>query len=214
MTYAVGRGVRVEIQKAIGTQKAVTGVTQANPAVATSPAHGFANGQVGFFKDVTGMVQLDQQAVRLKNVTANTFECEDINSSDWAAFTAGNFTPISQWSTIAPAASYEIGGGASDSLDVSVLLDDIKQEEQGQLAAQTVSFDVRTETISGEAMGIVRDAARRSLARNVRVTLKDGNLRNFRGTPSLPGEKLDQGAVGSGSFAFTVSGFVTEGAAL
>lgn len=213
MTAIIGRGVKVEIEKTVGLAKTVSAVSLGKPGVATSAAHSLANKSIGYFKDVTGMVQLDGQAVRLANQATNTFELEDIDTTDYAAFTGGLFVPVTAWATMNVATSYQIGGGDADPLDNTTLIDDIKQELNGLLGAQNVAFNLNSETISGEAMAIIKAAARKSAFLTVRITLKTGDVRVFRGQPSLPGENVQKGAIGTGNLTFKVKGFVTEGAA-
>lgn len=213
MTSIVGRGVRVEIGTVEGAAKTVTAVTQANPGVATSAAHGLAAKSVGYFASVSGMVQLEGQAARLANVATNTFETEDIETTDYPAFTAGTFVPVTTWATLGRITSYSKGGGEGEKLDDTVLLDDIKQELQGLLGAESMTFNLNPQTISDSAMTKVRQTARKAGYLVFRITLKDGNVRIFRGQPSLPGEDVQKGAIGTGSFGVTVKGFVCEGAA-
>ena len=89
----------------------------------------------------------------------------------------------------------------------------IKQELQGLLAAQTVTLNLNQPTISDSAMTLLRTTARGSGYLVFRITLNDGNVRVFRGQPSLPGEDVQKGAIGTGTFSVTVKGFVIEGAA-
>lgn len=213
MASIVGRGVRVEIGITEGAAKTVTAITLASPGVATSATHGLANKSVGYFNNVSGMVQLEGQAARLANTAASTFELEDISTADYAAFTAGTFVPVTVWATLGRITSYSIGGGEGEKLDDGVLLDDIKQEIQGLLAAQSVTFNLNSQSISDSSMTKLRQVARAAGYLVFRITLKDGNVRIFRGQPSLPGEDVQKGAIGTGSFAVTVRGFVTEGAA-
>ena len=208
MTSIVGRGVRVEIGITEGAAKTVSAVTQASPGVATSTAHGLANKSVGYLAVVSGMVQLEGQAARVANQAANTFELEDIATTDYPAFTAGTFVPVTAWSTVSRAASYDIGGGDADPIDTTVLLDTIKQNANGLLAAQTVKIDLKLDTTDDEALGLVRAAALSQAYMVFRITLSDGAQRIFRGQPSLPGENVGQGALGTGSFSVTVKGSV------
>lgn len=213
MTTLIGRGVRVEIGKTEGAPVTLTDVSNANPGVASKTAHGLSAKSVGYFTDVTGMVNLDGQAVRLGTTDTDSFELEDIDTTNYPEFTAGKFVPITAWSTLARAASYSIGGGEGDEQDDSVLLDDIRQNIQGLLAAQTVTFNLKSQTTAAEALALVKAAARNQTYLVFRITLKDGATRVFRGQPSLPGEDVQQGQIGTGSFSVSVKGFVTEGAA-
>lgn len=213
MALIIGRGVRVEVSKTVAAAKVVTAVSLAKPGVASSAAHGLANKSVGFFDAVTGMAQLDGQAVRLANQAAGTFELEDIDTSGYPVFTGGSFFPVSAWSTLSSATSYQLGGGDAEKLDSTGLIDDIKQEINGLLAAQTVSININSEDVNSEALGIIEAAARGSAYLVFRITLKTGAVRIFRGQPSLPGENTQKGAIGTGSFNVTVKGFITKGAA-
>jgi Ubiquitin-activating enzyme E1 FCCH domain len=78
----------------VESPKTVTGVTQANPAVVTSAAHGYSNGQDVFINGVVGMTQLNGRQFRVANVTVNTFELQDtfgttINSTAFTAYASG-----------------------------------------------------------------------------------------------------------------------------
>lgn len=74
--------------------KAITAVTNANPAVVTSAAHAYANGDDVFIMGIAGMTELNGRWFRIKNVTTNTFELTDyygtnINSTGYGTYTSG-----------------------------------------------------------------------------------------------------------------------------
>lgn len=74
--------------------KSVSGVTQANPAVVTSTAHGYQNGDEVIIEQVGGMVELNNRRALVANRTANTFQLTDldgnnINSTGYGAYTTG-----------------------------------------------------------------------------------------------------------------------------
>ena len=208
MTYVIGRGVRVEIGTTEGSAKTVTAVSKANPGDATSTAHGLLTKSVGYFDTVTGMDELLGQAIRLGTVATNTFNLEGLDTTNY-----GTFTPVSAFTTITPATEYQVGGGDADFIDTSVLLDNIKQQEVGPLNAQTVTIAIKKETVNGAGMAAVVAAARAGLDKVFRITLKDGSVRVFRGTPSIPNENVSVGGVGTGGFTVTVKRFLQEGAA-
>jgi hypothetical protein len=213
MANVKGRGVRVEIAATYSAAKTVTAVTQASPGVATSSAHGMANDTVGYFSGVTGMAQLEGQACRVKNQATNTFELQGLNTTNFSAFTAGTFTPVATWQTLAEATSYSIGGGAGDKLDATCLIHDIKQEEQGNLPAGTVAMNTLSQDTPSAAMALIEAAVQTQAAVLVRITLGNGAVRIFRGEPSLPGEDVQQGALGTGSLDFSAKGYVLKLAA-
>jgi len=213
MGSIVGRGVRVEIGTTEGTAIPISAMTLASPPVATSAAHGLSAKSLGYLSGVGGMVELEGQAVRLNPVTSGNFTLEDLDTLSSAAWTGGNIIPITAWATLGRITGYSKGGGAGEKLNDTVLLDNLKQELQGLLAAETVTFNLNALSISDAAMLKLRQVARKAGYLVFRITLNDGNVRFFRGQPSLPGEDVQSNAIGTGSFTVTIKGFVCEGAA-
>jgi hypothetical protein len=213
MANVKGRGVRVEVAANYSTAKVVTAVTQASPGVATSTAHAMSNDTVGFWSGVGGMAQLEGQATRVKNQATNTFELQGLNTTNYSAFTSGNFTPVATWATLSEATSYSIGGGAAEKLDVTRLIDITKQEEQGLLPVSNVTMNVIAQDTPSAAMLLLESAVQTQGAVVVRITLPNGAVRVYRAEPSLPGEDVQQGQVGTGSLDMAVKGFVLKLAA-
>jgi len=76
------------------TGKNITAITQANPGVVTSNAHGFSNGDWVYLSSIGGMTQLNGRFVKVAGVTANTFQLNDlaganINTTSYGAYTSG-----------------------------------------------------------------------------------------------------------------------------
>lgn len=215
MATVKGRGVRVEIAATYGSAKTVTAVTQASPGVATSTAHGMSNDTVGYFSGVSGMVQLEDQACRVKGVATDTFQLQGLNTSGYSEWTTpnGTFTPVATWQTLGESTSYSLGGGASEKLDVTTLLDTVRKEEIGLLPVQSVTINVLAQDTPSAAMLLLESAVQTQGKVTVRITLPNGAVRVFRAEPSTPGEDVQQGAVGTGSLEMAVKGFILKLAA-
>lgn len=213
MTFAKGRGVRVEVATAYAAAKTVSEVTAATTGVATSTAHGLANKTIGYFSGVVGMPRLEGQACRVTNSTTNSFDLEGVDTTAYGDYTAGTFTPVQTWATLNPATDYNKTGGEASQQDVTVLLDDIAQNEAGLLAAEAVAFTMRAETTSGAAKVFLDKAALANDFVIIRITLKDGAVRYFRGQPGRCTESLAVGGVGQQTFNVTIKGVWMEGAA-
>jgi hypothetical protein len=76
------------------SNKTITGITQANPGVVTSTAHGYSNGDTIVISGVVGMTQVNGKRFKVANVTANTFQLQNIdgnnvNTSSHTAYTSG-----------------------------------------------------------------------------------------------------------------------------
>lgn len=86
--------------------KNITGITQANPAVVTSNAHGFSNGQDVYLDGIVGMTELNGRFARVAGATANTFQLTDyqgnnINTTAYAAYSSGG-TASRLYTVVAP----------------------------------------------------------------------------------------------------------------
>lgn len=207
--FVVGRNVKVEIASTYGTALPVTAISKADPAVATSNGHALAAKAAGYLTGLTGMVELDGQACRVKSPATNTFQLEGIDTTSSTDFSGTvTFVPVTAWTTLAASTSYSIPNASADKQDVTTLNDVIKKEENGLLAAQAVSIDVRAQKVLDAAMRAVEKAALANNPMLVRITLDNGSQRIFRGTPSLPGESVGLGAVGTGQLEFAVTGRV------
>ena len=208
-----GRGIRVEISATFSEDKTVPEITQDSPGVATSVAHGLANNAVGYFHTVSGMAEIEGQAVRLKNVTTDTFETQGLNTTNFSVFNSGLFKPVASWETLAESTSYSLGGGSSEKLDVTTLLDTVRKEELGLLPVQSVTMNVIAQDTPSAAMLILENATQTQAVIVVRITLPNGAVRIFTAEPGTPGEDVGQGAVGTGSLDMAVKGFILKLAA-
>jgi hypothetical protein len=70
------------------TTKAITGITQANPAVVTSTGHGLVTGDVIKITGAVGMTEVNDQTFTVTAVDANTFSI-GVDSTGYGAYTSG-----------------------------------------------------------------------------------------------------------------------------
>lgn len=75
--------------RALLATKVITGITNANPAVVSSTAHGFSNGQHVFIAGVLGMVDVDNREFVVAGVAANSFQLSGIDSTAFGVYTSG-----------------------------------------------------------------------------------------------------------------------------
>jgi hypothetical protein len=73
--------------------KTITGITKANPAVVTSAAHGFNNGDEVYISGVVGMTEINGRWFKVANKAANTFELtslggNNINSAGYTSYSS------------------------------------------------------------------------------------------------------------------------------
>lgn len=208
MSTQTGRNVRVEIAATYATAVALTAVTAANPAVATSTAaHTLADGVIGYMDAVTGMEEIDGVAFSVSAPATPAFTLEEYDASANGTFTAGTFVPVATWSLLSPATSVEISEASPELIDTTRLIDRIKQQEVGNLNAQTVTVGGFSDA-QNAAVKLVRAAGLVGAYIVFRLTFSNGERRIFRGQASLPGESLSVGQKATGSMTFTVKGAV------
>jgi hypothetical protein len=93
----------------VASTLSITGVTQANPGVFTSAAHGMQNGMVLVISGVVGMTQLNGLRGIVANVTTNTFTLLANTIAQTPVNTTG-FTAYSSGGTLTLADSYPRSG--------------------------------------------------------------------------------------------------------
>lgn len=81
----------------VESDKVVTGITQANPGVITSVAHGYSTGDEIFFEDVVGMTQLNGKSFLVVRINADSYSLTDIdgaaiNTTTYTAYSSGGVT--------------------------------------------------------------------------------------------------------------------------
>jgi hypothetical protein len=94
------RTTELYCQHFVGTGKAITGATQANPCVLTVPAHGFVTGERKRIFGVAGMTQLNGNDYTVVVVGADTVQLLGVNSTGFGAYTSGGtigFAQIRPW---------------------------------------------------------------------------------------------------------------------
>lgn len=131
MSAIIGTNAKVEVQQTLGSPVTVSAVTLASPGVATATSHGFANGDVVLFSVAGGTVELDQQAVRVANITTNTFELEGLDTSAYTAWTAGTVKKVTAFSTLSSAQDVTMPNPTPAKIDVTTLIDTAKQYVYG-----------------------------------------------------------------------------------
>lgn len=209
ITALKGIGFTVEVQKTLGAAKTISGITQANPGVVTSSSHGFSNGDVVVLA-IAGMVQLNQVAARVANVTTNTFELEGIDTSGFTAWTSGTATKVTAWDTIGWATSLNLSGGSPKEIDTTTLADTQLQVAYGMSAAGSGTID-GFDQVADTAMLNLKAASATQATRAFRLSYSSGQKRIFNSNVSAGGGfSVSVNEAGKMSAAVTVRGFINE----
>lgn len=177
MAY-LGYNVKVEVQKTLGANIAVTALTLANPGVATAASHGLTNGDVIKFSVTAGTVQLHEQAVRVANVTVNTFDLEGINTTGYDAWSSGNVAKVTAWATLSNATNISMPDGQPTKIDTTTLIDKSKQYEYGLPDAPDGSISALFDPTL-EAVTLIKTATKANNKLAFRITFAGGQKSIF-----------------------------------
>ena len=185
MATKVWSNVQVAMQSALDTAKNITAITKANPAVATSAAHGLANGDVVVLS-VQGMWQLDTYTCRVANVTTNTFELEGVDSTDFDTFSSGSAREITFGTTFSTIGDTTTSGGEFDQIDITTIHDNVKKFIPGAASPVDVSGNFNWDPADPGQVAMKHASESRSL-RAIRVVFSDGTKWYFTGYPAYTG---------------------------
>lgn len=128
------------MQSAIAATKTITAITKANPGVASSTSHGYSNGDIVFL-EILGMRQINQRAVRVVGVAADTFQLEGVDTTLFDTFTSGTAGKVTMGTTITSATNVTADGGEFDFIDTTTIHDNAKSEIPGLPSAIKFSMD-------------------------------------------------------------------------
>jgi hypothetical protein len=209
MTTIVGRDIKVEVALTFATAAALTAITKASPGVASKTAHGIADGTVGYLSIAAGMVEAHEQAVMTDNAATDTFELAGLNTTNYSTFTAGDLIAAATWGVITEAYNYNLPDAAAAQIDDTRLTDIKTRNVAGLLGSQDLTVQIRSPETMSAALAYVASQAIGGGKILVKITKVSTStvLRVAYGTPSLPGENVDVGAGGTGSFNIIVPAF-------
>lgn len=150
-TPIVWKNVAVAMQSALAASVAITGITKANPGVATSVAHGFSNGDILYLTSV-GMHQINEKVVRVANKQNDTFELEGVDTTLFDTFTSGGAEKVTLGTSITSATSISASGGEFDFIDTTTIHSNAKSQIPGLPSAISFSMDhIWDSTDAGQA---------------------------------------------------------------
>lgn len=123
MSYFVPEGAKFFFSELLGTAKAITALTNANPALATSIAHGFVDGNEVLLK--SGWEDAGDTVWRVDQLSADTFSLLNFDSTDTSFYPAGGGTGTAQlvgvWTAIPQVLSITANGGDPKYTDIQPL---------------------------------------------------------------------------------------------
>lgn len=206
----IGANVRVEVQKTLAATKVIESVTKANPGVVSSTAHGYLAGDVVALVVDEGMVELNGVAVRVANPTANTYELEGVDTTNFstsAVNSANVSSKVTAWDTVGWAREVNLPNAGAVDIDVSTLLDTQEQKDYGMIGAQTGTIEGLFKPTE-VSMANLRAASRAKATRVFRITWPNG-VKGIFNAVLAAGDGFTQGlnAAATTSVPVSVKGF-------
>lgn len=186
MAVSLPNGVIFNIASAYATAKNITAVTNANPAVATSTAHGLTNGD--FIVLTSGWNKLNGKVVRVASSTTNDFALEGVDTTDTTLYPAGggtgSFQKITTWVQISQILENTSQGGDQQFVTYSFLEEDVEHQIPTVKSASSIQFSIGDDA-SLPWYSILSKANDDRVPRAVRATLPSGSLLLYNGYVTL-----------------------------
>lgn len=125
----VWSNAHIDIESSRATALVITGISKANPGVVTYTGTDPASGDFVVLTDMVGMVELNDQVVRIANVdtTANTFELEGIDTTGFTTHVSGNAAVITFGPTMTTVQDVNSGGGDFNFADLTTIHDTLQK---------------------------------------------------------------------------------------
>lgn len=205
-------GATVHIASALAAAKSITALTNANPAVATSNAHGLANGD--FIVLESGWGDLDGRVFKVASVNTNSFNLEGINTTDTKRYPAGagigSFRKVNTWTQIRQIANVQMQGGEQQYGQFSYLDEKFERQMPTTRSARNITFSIGDDpSLAGyKAAKAASDSGEPT---PMRIDLVGGSQVVYNGYASLDEvPSLEKGQLMTVSFAYALNGEPTR----
>jgi len=192
MAVSLPNGVTIALQTAVGSSLTISALTNANPAVATSTAHGLSNGDIVVI--TSGWSKLNDRVVRVSGVTANTFNLEGIDTSSTANYPAGSGTgsakKVTTFTQVAQILECSTSGGEMQFTTYSFLENDFETQLPTQASPMTLSLTIADDPALAGYTALKNAAEARDI-RALKVTFPNNATAYYNGyvsfneTPSM-----------------------------
>lgn len=205
-------GAVIALATGYDTAKPITGISNANPAVASAAAHGFANGSL--VEITSGWSRLNGQIFRVANQASGTFELEGLDTTDQKYFptgsAAGSARLITQWTQISQILEFGTSGGEQQFANYSFLEEDFERQLPTVTSAQSITIGIADDPALPGYKALKEASASRK-NRALRLTLPDGSIILYNGIVSLnETPSLTKGSVMKVTATFSLQAMLTR----
>lgn len=169
---------KVEMESVLESSDAITGITNANPAVITV-GNTYSNGDLIVLRAIVGMPKMNDRVVRVISVSGTEFSAEGVDSTLFGTYVSGGTAEeVSTLLTFDNATSFNFPEPAPTRIDVTTIHDTVKKEifaldEAAQITLNTVADPLGAVSVE------LRLASDAKTTRAFRVTLQTGQILIF-----------------------------------
>lgn len=179
-------GAIVSLATTYGSAKTVSGITNANPGVATSTAHGLSNGAL--LSVVSGWSNLNNRVVRVAGSATNTFNLDGIDTSSTSLFPsgsgAGTVQEITAFTQISQIMGFTTNGGDQQFTNFSFLEQNFETQIPTTFSAQSIQIDIADDPSLAGYIALKAAADARAV-RALKIAMPDGSFILYQGYVSF-----------------------------
>lgn len=186
MSAKLPDGAIVSLATTYGVSKAVSAVSNANPGVATSTAHGLTNGAL--LSVVSGWSNLNNRVVRAAAVSTNTFNYEGVDTTSATIYPIGSgigsVTEITGFTQISQIMGFATSGGDQQFTNFSFLEQNFESQIPTITSAMSIKLDIADDpTLAGYVA--IKAAADARAIRALKLAMPDGSFILYQGYVSF-----------------------------
>ncbi len=180
MSVFLSNGSTIAIAGTLAAEKTVTAISNANPGVASSTAHGFVNGDIVLMR--SGWTSLDSRVARVAAQASGTFDLEGIDTTNLRRYPAGGgvggarLVTSASWTDISQITESSASGGEQQFATYSFLAD---TGDQRQLPTKRTPRQITLQVADDPTQphyAILDAADSDRQARVIRLTLANGSV--------------------------------------
>jgi hypothetical protein len=208
MSAKLPDGATLSIAVTYGSPKTVSAITNANPGVASSTAHGMSNGAL--MEVLSGWNKINDRIIRVSAQATDTFALEGIDTTDTTMFPvgtgAGTVREITAFTQIAQILGFSTTGGDPTEVKFSFLDEDFERTLPSVYSAQTVKIDIADDPSLAGYIALKAASDARAL-RALKLSLRGGSSVIYNGIVALnETPTVTKGAVMAVTATFSLQG--------
>lgn len=186
MSVGLPNGAIVAIASTYASAKTITAITNASPAVVSSTAHGFSNGDL--IELTSGWSRLNGRIVRVASVTTDSFALEGVDTTSVQLYPAGggagSCRKITAWTQISQVLEFTTQGGDQQFVTYSFLEEDVEHQIPTVKSASSFTMSIGDDA-SLPWYSLLSTANDDRVPRAIRMTLPSGSLILYNGYVTL-----------------------------